>query len=936
MNTNQLVLFVGAGASIDSGMPSWNKATEKINTKLGFDKTGDNLLAPQYYYNTYGKKKYTELMQSIFKFNQPLLPNDIHKEIVKFNVNTIITTNYDHLIEDAFEKSGQSLQVISKDKDLAYANDGKILIKMHGDFENDNFVLKEDDYLNYSNNFKLIENYIKSLIGTKVILFIGYSLSDPDVKQIINWVKTILDNDFQRAYLINASSTYSKYESEYFKNLGVDIIYSKSVIVGLKDNDIGKNTKDTLSDILKNDIDTIDKVSAALLPLNNLNYISDRYIKKAFQNTNIRVKENKISVEEDDQFSKLLYDCLTSSKNISDQRYSQLANTIRKSPIDCISYNENIMEIDCEESKILEPCMNFNFNKLDLIYQNNQIHLSDNTPESYLQNAYIDYINERYLPAYNNLNQASRIYFHLKSYTWYFICQVNLHLLGKLMNFNWKAHLQISKINEIVEQCEQIDLYELINSLPKSYSRNNDFFTDLIHFSDIYSNLVDAIEQSGKIEEEANSDYIMHTEDPAFIFLESKIHDQFNNQIANYIMNDRYTDSLTVNRIYLKSILSSYATPHINPSSELPGLSKGNIKKETLNSFDIRLLLTTYKNPTQLRKLVNQLNITYLNLDQDTFKYLKTIVINITSTNINDHSNLFWSLVQLLAYTDLTINIVERILISFNDYGTNNSFDNNKNSIITFFNNAYKQKIFTPQNKKIKGLLKDLSYKSINFAIKTPKPYYPEVLYAFASGYHNCNGKIDSQSIINSLYENNSIDILANLYFCLSDSLQKDLQLKLKDYTFENTLQSYSAYSILVTKKILDIDTSIIDNMFTELGNILDESEKSDSVTFPPPGLNLMEILISLYQRHFINDKDKLMQYAARFNSEELSWKIDPKSFNYDNFDIHWLEYVSDNFLKELSSNKIIKSKIISKYKETYNDSYKTNSLKILFKYFIQ
>lgn len=423
MNTNQLVLFVGAGASIDSGMPSWNEAIANINEKLGIDKAGDNLLVPQYYYNTHGKKKYNELMQSIFKFNQPLPTTDIHDEIVKFNVNTIITTNYDHLIEDAFEKSGQSIQVISKDKDLAYANDGKILIKMHGDFENDNFVLKEDDYLNYSNNFKLIENYIKSLIGTKVILFIGYSLSDPDVKQIINWVKTILDNDLQRAYLINASSTYSKYESEYFKNLGVDIIYSKSVIPELIDNNIGKNTKDTLSDILKNDICTIDKISESLIPLKDLNYISNRYIEKAFENTNIHIKNGVIYTWNDDsQFLKMLCDSITNPKSIADSRYPQLVKILTKSSISAIAYNENdetdkTLRIDSFDSEKLEPYMNFDFNKLDLIYQNNQIHLSDNTPDLYLQNAYIDYINERYLPAYNNLNQASRIYFHLKSYT---------------------------------------------------------------------------------------------------------------------------------------------------------------------------------------------------------------------------------------------------------------------------------------------------------------------------------------------------------------------------------------------------------------------------------------------------------------------------------------------------------------------------------------
>ena len=51
--------------------------------------------------------------------------------------------------------------VVSKDSDLPYTPNNKMLIKMHGDFNNKNIVFKEDDYLSYSQNFKLIEKYIK-------------------------------------------------------------------------------------------------------------------------------------------------------------------------------------------------------------------------------------------------------------------------------------------------------------------------------------------------------------------------------------------------------------------------------------------------------------------------------------------------------------------------------------------------------------------------------------------------------------------------------------------------------------------------------------------------------------------------------------------------------------------------------------------------------
>ena len=228
MLERQIVLFVGAGASVDAGMPLWPQTISQIAEKLNLADAGnfDNLIIPQYYYNARGGKEYTQLMREIFKYHDRLYPVEVHKAIMQFGAATIITTNYDHLLEQAAEDNGEFLQVISQDSDLPYRKAGKELIKMHGDFEHDNFVLKEDDYLHYHRNFKLIENYVKSLIGSKTILFIGYGLGDPDVKHIFSWVKEILDEHFQRAYLIVTKRDANQNEVEYYRHLGVNIIYA--------------------------------------------------------------------------------------------------------------------------------------------------------------------------------------------------------------------------------------------------------------------------------------------------------------------------------------------------------------------------------------------------------------------------------------------------------------------------------------------------------------------------------------------------------------------------------------------------------------------------------------------------------------------------------------------------------------------------------------
>lgn len=158
MLQNELVLFVGAGASVGSGYLSWNDLVKDIQDKLGIKESAgnDNTIIPQLYYNSRGKKDYNELIKSLF-YKPDAKPNDIHEALVKINPRYIITTNYDDLIEQVFNDKGIFLDVIEKDSDLPYSHTDHLLIKMHGGFKYDNYVLKEEDYLNYSRNFTLIE-----------------------------------------------------------------------------------------------------------------------------------------------------------------------------------------------------------------------------------------------------------------------------------------------------------------------------------------------------------------------------------------------------------------------------------------------------------------------------------------------------------------------------------------------------------------------------------------------------------------------------------------------------------------------------------------------------------------------------------------------------------------------------------------------------------
>ena len=89
MDEHQLVLFVGAGASIASGMPSWSQAVKTIADRLSItDNQLDYLRIPQYYFNARGKKEYTQLMRTIFRHGDFLPKHEIHDKIIDFNTES--------------------------------------------------------------------------------------------------------------------------------------------------------------------------------------------------------------------------------------------------------------------------------------------------------------------------------------------------------------------------------------------------------------------------------------------------------------------------------------------------------------------------------------------------------------------------------------------------------------------------------------------------------------------------------------------------------------------------------------------------------------------------------------------------------------------------------------------------------------------------------
>ena len=188
LEKGKLVVFVGAGVSKNSGLPDWKELIKDYAEYRGIKEftSKEYLTIPEEVFERYGSLKYYEIAEK--RFLGKYVPNSVHRILKKMDLTYIITTNYDTLIEDKIK----NLQIVSKDEDLPYTSSNRMLIKMHGNFENKNIVLKKSDYDNYEKKFPLISTLIKGLFTTNTILFIGYSYNDINVQQIMNWIKEIL------------------------------------------------------------------------------------------------------------------------------------------------------------------------------------------------------------------------------------------------------------------------------------------------------------------------------------------------------------------------------------------------------------------------------------------------------------------------------------------------------------------------------------------------------------------------------------------------------------------------------------------------------------------------------------------------------------------------------------------------------------------------
>lgn len=252
-----VVLFLGAGVSKDGGIPLWatlikklhifmlNQLTkdqnlsfeqQKMVQELAFNNEMESpLLQMRYIKSAFENEEYYRLVHEAlydqgFDINTRLL-NAITKistpQRAYCGIKSIITYNFDNLLEMRFEQKDISYNVVSCEEDRS-ATDKLNIYHVHGylpnNFEkgtgNPDLVFSEEDYHRvYRDSYSWSNLAQLSALKENTCLFIGSSLTDPNLRRLLDVAARNGENARHYAFMKRVKIETEKADKEQNKNI---------------------------------------------------------------------------------------------------------------------------------------------------------------------------------------------------------------------------------------------------------------------------------------------------------------------------------------------------------------------------------------------------------------------------------------------------------------------------------------------------------------------------------------------------------------------------------------------------------------------------------------------------------------------------------------------------------------------------------------------
>ncbi|MGV7224322.1 MAG: SIR2 family protein, partial [Nitrospinales bacterium] len=193
------ILWVGAGLSIQAGYPTIVELAEELWKEHATDPAPSGLGPYQLvdaFFDQYGRGELNQALSKLIPTGAQ--PRPAHRHIAKLAkigfFSKVITTNYDRLIEKAFDENDVDyfLQILSSNQTIGDENRLR-LIKLHGDVSDwKNAILTGESYHKFNRRYTFLKQQLNVLLRQNRVLFVGCSMLD---ERILEWIESLSKKD---------------------------------------------------------------------------------------------------------------------------------------------------------------------------------------------------------------------------------------------------------------------------------------------------------------------------------------------------------------------------------------------------------------------------------------------------------------------------------------------------------------------------------------------------------------------------------------------------------------------------------------------------------------------------------------------------------------------------------------------------------------------
>ena len=913
---NRLVAFVGAGASCDAGVPLWNALVGRMANVLPQELQAkyDNLQLAQLVRETCDEKAYyasvrKHLLQNI------TCPNAIHDAILELDPNCIITTNYDALLEEATLRKNQQFWVVSKDSDLPQNHGERLLVKMHGDLDNENIVLTENDYYDYSRNFPLIRSFVVSQFVSKVVLFIGFSFSDINLRYILREVQSELGSKMQKAFLLT-QDTPSPVELNNFKAKGVNVL---SITPSIAQDVIGKLKLDPHPDhflsergrtlvnqlvILRDYRESCQLIDLLIdffdTQVDGLT-ISGHYLKYAFpkdKRKGFHFESRNLDLPDlyKDEFSTLF----SSRKSIIRlwRKYGIKLQQLRHTLLDndVISVNSKSIYSRCagrRRSINSKPSAVQAYFQMDINSLMHRIKTLRGRSLAYniedLELPYVLFLSGYYYEAYEMYSMLAPEMWKRRKYTLFFICLYNKHSVAwpAIRSIQDREDLDCEKIKRFYYRC---DLTKELNMLPLSECVHT-LFSDLIYQHQLSDALIVTSNTSGKIAQqrkraEERTGWSMNSNIKK-VFI--KFVYFFDFCVDNCLITDNNDIGTQFYSTVVRSMLDSVLTPADGPQSKL----------DALNGLSLYVILFKLT-PKDLKELISDVvRNKKFPVTKDFINDLKRNVENLFLTTeamgsygklpLKEHVLMNWLQNILLIIPHIAdMPEIEHLDIVIARLWRSSHLVDRMKDIVAYF------QLHAPCSEAADILL----YESLE-SVRHDSDIIHFVM-AISDVTRNSNIQWNQERLMKGVEFQGSVRIAAAVLRATGNQLTEPL----KAWILENTKNLYDIVyaQSLVSEKLLtkDVFDKFKSNLY-EMQNPLGEQ-------------NFIAQLANFYRfegDEYTDIKDCIMSLAEempvlKFALAPLAWP------NFEHLDCKWMAYVTEDLYDDILKNEYARKKLIA------------------------